>query len=250
MEFFDDIYCINLYDRIDRYNSSKKLFKKYNIPVKYYHTHKHPKGGLHGCFESHINVINLAYNSGAKNVLIFEDDIQDCNQDVNRIKINLKKAINFMKNKTWDIFYLGTFPYVMKKGTSLVYEHSNIYEMVGLCTHAYVINHHIMKKLKDLKYSGTPYDYLLRDNFRCFSIYPSIFYQGNFSSDISKYMDIHKIIRFDIVLLWVKINEIYAYYIGVPILNLSLLLLLLLFILMVICFICNKNYGRRTIINI
>lgn len=241
MEFFDAIYCINLYDRIDRYNSSKKLFKKHNIPVKYYRTHKHPEGGLHGCFESHINVINLAYNSGAKNVLIFEDDIQDCNQNVNIIKINLKKAINFMKNKTWDIFYLGTFPYVMKKWTSHIYDYPNIYEMTGLCTHAYVINHHIMKKLKDLTYSGTPYDYLLRDNFRCFSIYPSIFYQGNFSSDISNYIDIHKKVSFNTVLLWVKINEAYAYYIGVPI-PILLILFLILFILMVIYLKFNKKY--------
>ena len=74
-DFFDGhIRCINLLSREDRYEESQLLFKKYNIPVRYYRTRKNISA-QRGCFESHIKVIKEAYVSGAERVLIFEDDI-------------------------------------------------------------------------------------------------------------------------------------------------------------------------------
>lgn len=208
--FFDKIYCINLYTRKDRYSSSKKIFKKHNIPVTYYQTHKHPTSGLQGCFESHINVIKKAYDEGAKNVLIFEDDLRS-----NFSLKKLQQSIKFMKDKYWDIFYLGAVPDIRYKGTTKVSSFPGIYKLDGICTHAYAVNYRAMKKLKEVEYTGIPYDFFLRDNFKCYAIYPSLFYQGGYSSDISEGIDVHTILSPNIVRMWFKIMETYSYHIGI-----------------------------------
>ena len=65
-DFFDGhIRCINLTTRKDRYRESKAVFDKYHIPVKYFHAKKHSKGGVYGCFDSHIKIIREAYFAGA-----------------------------------------------------------------------------------------------------------------------------------------------------------------------------------------
>jgi glycosyl transferase, family 25 len=227
--FFDAVYCINLYTRNDRYMASKQIFTKYNIPVEYYRTYKHPNGGLQGCFESHINVINKAWNRGAKNVLIFEDDLMVISKTKDLVR-NLNRAVNFMREKQWDIFYLGAVPDYRRKSCHRVADYPGVYNLGGICTHAYVINRRAMNILRKIQYNGTPYDFYLRDNFKCFAIYPSLFYQGGFSSDITtnKNKDIHEHANPGLVNLWFRFSETYAYYIGLSLPRLLLFILVLI----------------------
>ena len=55
------IYCINLEHRKDRREHSMKQFETLGISpnrVKYPHFTKDPRGGVYGCFDSHIKIWN------------------------------------------------------------------------------------------------------------------------------------------------------------------------------------------------
>ena len=60
------IYCINLKERIDRKEDAKKQFKKINIKpssVIFLDFYKHKKGGIYGCYDSHMKVWNDFYKN-------------------------------------------------------------------------------------------------------------------------------------------------------------------------------------------
>ena len=210
-DFFDEIYCINLYTAEDRYLHVQKLAKKYGIPIKFYRTHRHVNGGLQGCFESHINVIKKAYENGSKNILVLEDDLQPGTLTQEQ----LNRAVNFMKkNKFWAIFYLGATPDIRKGSCHKVGGFPSVYQLKSICTHAYAINRRTMKKLKDLTYQGTQIDYYFRDNLKCYGIYPSVFYQGGFESSITVGFDWHARVLPGIVGFYFRMLEFYAYHVG------------------------------------
>lgn len=71
----DSIVCINLQERRDRFERSQKVFDALQLPVHYYRPQRHPQGGTVGCFTSHLAVVEQAFQRGAKQVLVFEDDI-------------------------------------------------------------------------------------------------------------------------------------------------------------------------------
>lgn len=54
------IFCINLFERKDKYNFMKKQFKNLNLKVKFIINKKHIKGGRFGCFKSHIQCVKKA----------------------------------------------------------------------------------------------------------------------------------------------------------------------------------------------
>lgn len=104
-DFFDDIVCINMTISTDRKEHIKMIFNKFNIPVRFFTTEKHPNGGLYGCFDSHIQIIKSAYHRGLDNILVFEDDSMP---SPSYSEEKLAKAIEFMKSSDdWDVFYLG-----------------------------------------------------------------------------------------------------------------------------------------------
>ena len=174
--FFGKIYCLNLISRHDRYEHSQLVFKKLRCPVEFFRVKRHPSSGAQGCFESHIKMINKAYDLDAPNVLIFEDDLI-----YNPISYTvLQRAIDFMSGrKDWDIFYLGACPSPFIY-TRKVRGYEDIYQTRGPCTHAYVVNRKTMHKMKDLKYEGTAIDNYIEKNMRCFAVYPTLFFQGRF----------------------------------------------------------------------
>jgi GR25 family glycosyltransferase involved in LPS biosynthesis len=96
------IYCINLYERDDRYNYVKKEFNKYNLDVHFVRNHKHKLGGRYGCFDSHIQCLKDAKKNNIDVCLVFEDDIRltsNCHQVI-------QNCLNFIKgNKQTDIIY-------------------------------------------------------------------------------------------------------------------------------------------------
>lgn len=243
-EFFDgQIYCINLKTRDDRYESSRKVFNQYDIPVKYFRVDKHPKGGAYGCFDSHIKVIRKAYYEGANRVLIFEDDISPTDYLTPK---RLETAINFMENEDWDLFYLGALPNI-RSYKSYSTSYPGIYRLRGICTHAYIINRKTMKKLINLKYNGTAIDYYYIHNFnKSYAVYPTLFFQGLSESDIgynwwAKYGTKERVSTF------YRCMEGYAYYIQYP------LILFVPLILLVLAWFCTgmyKNYSPLVLVGI
>lgn len=103
--YFDDIVCITLNSSLERQKHAEFFFKKLNIPCRFFIAHKHPNGGMYGCFDSHIQVLKNAYKKGLNNILVLEDDFLPTDS---YSEDRLNKAIQFMKtNKDWDIFHLG-----------------------------------------------------------------------------------------------------------------------------------------------
>jgi hypothetical protein len=143
MDYFDEIRCINLYSREDRYNHCKELFAKYNIPVNWYRTERHPTDPIRGCFESHVNCIKESYEKGHRNVLIFEDDIII---DDEKWEEGLSECINFMKTHSYDVFFLGCFPTILSPFTETIHITGNIYKVNACCTHGLLFQEDIWKK--------------------------------------------------------------------------------------------------------
>ena len=150
--FFNDIVCINLQHRKDRKRISEKIFTKLNIDCHFHIVQKHPKGGMYGCFESHIQVIQDAYNKGLNNLLIFEDDIKLTPSYTSR---QVEVCIDFMKNNTdWDIFFLGYIPCNTNRGSmkDLLYAefvNEHIIKYRPFATHSYCLSRKGMKKILD-----------------------------------------------------------------------------------------------------
>ena len=95
------IYCINLEHRKDRKEHSLDQFKKLEInKVIYPHFTKDKRGGVYGCFDSHIKVWKdfLKYPN-QKYCLVFEDDFVISKDS----KLFMKKAVEFIEKNYEDI---------------------------------------------------------------------------------------------------------------------------------------------------
>lgn len=96
------IYCINLFEREDRYIHMKNEFLKYKLDVCFIRNYKHKLGGRYGCFSSHIQCIKDAKQNNVDFCLIFEDDVKLVDNCIE----NIDKCIKFIKNnKNVEIIY-------------------------------------------------------------------------------------------------------------------------------------------------
>jgi len=150
MDYFDEITCISLDIRNDRREHFKKYFS--NIPYKFFIVKKHKKGGLYGCFHSHISILKDAYKRKLKNILIFEDDVYPTSYFTNE---KMNEIIDFLKsNKDWDCFYLGCFPVGAKNNNFFITPSNsitnNIYNFNPTATHAVIYNRRGMKKVLNI----------------------------------------------------------------------------------------------------
>jgi len=104
-DFFEEIYCINLDHRTDRWEHAQKEFEKLYIKdrVKRFSAIKHEDGRI-GLIKSNLEILKIARDNGLKNVLIFEDDVQFLwkNEPIE----TLTKSIEQLPKK-WNMFYLG-----------------------------------------------------------------------------------------------------------------------------------------------
>lgn len=79
-EFFDEIYCINLATRQDRWEQCQKEFKKHNLEViridavKGMPMNRVDAGNI-GLLLTNIDIIKKAKQRGLKKILILEDDV-------------------------------------------------------------------------------------------------------------------------------------------------------------------------------
>lgn len=148
--FFDDIVCINLEHRKDRKSISQSIFDKLNINCHFHTVQKHPKGGMYGCFDSHIQVIKDAYNKGVNYILIFEDDIKLTPSYTNS---QVEICIEFLKgNKDWDIFFFGYVPYNTNRGSfrglfNAKFVNNHIIEYRPFATHSYCVSRKGMNQI-------------------------------------------------------------------------------------------------------
>ncbi|MDD4930883.1 MAG: glycosyltransferase family 25 protein [Candidatus Colwellbacteria bacterium] len=205
---FDQIVCICLATRDDRYSEQKTIFDSVDIPVTFYRPEKH-KNGMQGCFESHINVITDCYNKGMENVLIFEDDATPTSYFT---PDNMKECVSFMyTNFDWEILFLGSNILIGQGTESTTYPH--IYRSRFLNAHAYVINRKAMEKYANMKFISE-IDVVYSINHHTYGFLPSIFNQRLSKSDIASNKDYMGLKNSFTHHAFQSINNYYGRYIG------------------------------------
>jgi hypothetical protein len=142
LQKYCNIYCISLEERNDRYNLACAEFKKVDL-FNYVHFHRpkrHPKGGVHGNFDSILYCLKHSLQlNNKKLIVIFEDDV--CFS----VNMFLKSTIpsTFIENtELWDTirlgYWKGIFIHLMEESYS---ENGyNLYRGNGLATHAFILS--------------------------------------------------------------------------------------------------------------
>jgi len=142
------IYCINLEHRKDRKEHSIRQFTNLGISpttVNYPHFTKDPRGGIYGCFDSHIKVWNDFFinHPNHKYALVFEDDFVAPNNS-NTILENATKFIDNNYDKI-DILFLHNIC-VDVENTINDYQFTCGY---GVGMHAYFVTRNYIKSIID-----------------------------------------------------------------------------------------------------
>ena len=198
--YFDQISCINLITRDDRYQECQNLFNKMNINVVFHRVQRHPKGGEAGCFQSHLDIIREAYINGCNTCLILEDDIEL--SSTYSIQL-VEQAVQFMKsNCYWELFYFGCTPEIIRhtiQPTSM----KSIYHLNGLDAHAYVIHRRLMEKMVGEQYIGVAIDQLYIHNKYAYGILPSLIIQKPGKSDIALHHHLNPISEVSFRRVWI-----------------------------------------------
>lgn len=103
-DFFDEIYCINLDHRKDRWELVQKEFEQVGVldRVKRFSAISAVDGRI-GVIKSNLEIIKIAKEKKLNNVLIFEDDVHFINNPIT----NLELSISQIGTLDWMIFYLG-----------------------------------------------------------------------------------------------------------------------------------------------
>lgn len=108
-QFFDEIFCINLKERTDRYKETLEEFNKHQITAKRVEgingkllNIKHKKPGALGLLYTHIKLLQHAKDNNLKNILIFEDDIKF----IDNFQEFFSDKIDSLPDD-WDLLYLG-----------------------------------------------------------------------------------------------------------------------------------------------
>lgn len=104
-DFFDEIYCINLDERIDRWEHAQNEFTKAGIldRVQRFSAIRDVDGRI-GIIKSNLAIIKIAKEKKLKNVLVFEDDVEFIVDDPQKV---LQQSLSQVKDIKWHLFYLG-----------------------------------------------------------------------------------------------------------------------------------------------
>lgn len=115
-DYFDEIFCVNLEKRVDRWENCKREFKRIGInPQRYVaidgknlneqvfpNIKVFETPGQLGCLLSQYNVIKIARMCGYSSVLILEDDVEFCDNFNEHLEEKMKDIPN-----DWDMIFFG-----------------------------------------------------------------------------------------------------------------------------------------------
>jgi len=104
-KFFQDIRIINLEKDKTRMQNVTAEMNKMDIKFTRFNAIETEVGAV-GATLSHKQCIQEAKENNKKNLLIFEDDVVFM-YDKEKTNKMLEKAIDYLKNRDWDILYLG-----------------------------------------------------------------------------------------------------------------------------------------------
>jgi GR25 family glycosyltransferase involved in LPS biosynthesis len=190
--FFDRIYCISLKERPDRQAEALRQFESVGLArhVEIVTVSKHPDDPEQGIYNSHMLCMQKAIHSGAKRVLIFEDDIV-----FDRFSPEVfRNCIHFLSTDThWNMVFFGC---MVSRSKPTPYPSIRQVAYRSLA-HAYVVNRKFAEKLVRNPWRHVPYDDMLRDlqEEHTYAIYPAFAFQSNSRSDNLRYLPLDRFRR-------------------------------------------------------
>jgi len=210
----DQIYCINLISRPDRYARMRAFELEEKIKINFYRPKKDISGGIIGCFKSHINVISQAYNAGYNQVLILEDDIIKTPAYSNGM-VDFNSVSKFIKeNKSWEFIQLSWSAPVNSLFLPMVSskESKNLSQFNSFFASSYIINRNGMKRILDnyKKYFGVEHvDGYYSEIFKktMWNIVPMPFDQDRESPNDNNWF--HPILDKILIFIHVNLNILY-----------------------------------------
>lgn len=199
-DYFQEIHCINLDRRVDRWEECQEEFKKYDLMVERYSAFDGRKipllpglnAGQTGAVYSHRGIVEYAKNKSLDNILILEDDVQ-FDKEINSKFFEIIDRVP----DDWDMLlfggnHSGNNPWShgkLKKVSNNVFKVSH-----SLALHCYAVKNTIYDKyIESLNKTGKTNDALVADiqqDINCYIIRPHLAWQRPSFSDLRQmYVD-------------------------------------------------------------
>ena len=182
-DFFDRLYCLSLREREDRRKSAVQEFSKVGLAdkVEFVLGEHHPYDMEQGVYESHMLCLRKGLEAGARNIVVFEDDIEFDRFDPER----LRSCTEWLRqHPEWKVLLLGALICASRKTTNPCVQKVRYQSL----SHAYALNRNYAETLAYVPWQGIVNDTLFRplaDDL--YAIYPMCAFQKNFTSDNYKY---------------------------------------------------------------
>jgi GR25 family glycosyltransferase involved in LPS biosynthesis len=191
-DYFDKIYCINLDDRKDRWESCQTKFNNYKLNVERISAIKGSdlnldwppeiKEGAVGCSLSHLFAMKMAKHLNLNNYLVLEDDIE-FDENFNE---KFSEIYNNQVPNNWDMLYLGGQHF---HGMNLQQIAENVFKCeYTLTTHSFAVKNTVYDLFIDKLIDITkPCDVHFAQSHRTINAYvivPHLTWQGESYSDV------------------------------------------------------------------
>lgn len=178
-DFFDRIYCISLEAREDRRKAAAESFAKVGLTgkVEFVLVRPHPHNIEQGMYESHMTCLQKGLEAGAKNIVVFEDDVI-----FDRFHPgHFAQCTGFLEeHPDWKVLLLGALIRSSRK-TENPYIQKVRYQSLA---HAYAVNRPYAETLAYQPWNGTVIDTLFRPlHDDIYAVYPMFAFQNDFTSD-------------------------------------------------------------------
>ncbi|MDC3298526.1 glycosyltransferase family 25 protein [bacterium] len=165
---FDGVFCVNLDSRADRWKQFQEDLQDYNIHdvVTRFSAVKATPGWV-GCKASHMNIIKHAIDNKLNNILIFEDDAEFVDNNMNFLTDSLTQ----LKTIDWDMLFLGCnvdYPNLNPQLTKVT--DNLVSTKFAYTTHAYALNSTVFNRI----YNGLTQDNKQIDFFYGHKLIPTI----------------------------------------------------------------------------
>jgi len=198
-DFFDEIYCINLDERTDRWEHAQKEFEKAGIKdrVTRFSAIKDNDGRI-GLIKSNLSIIKMAKLKKLKNVLIFEDDVEFIVDNPQEL---LKNSLFQVGELDWKLFYLGANTHnklIKIKSNLILLKHAFATQSVAFSEKSYDI---FIKKYEGMNKISNMSDVLdvyfaqqFQEKYICLMVNPMMTTQMNSYSDIE-----NRVVNYDFI---------------------------------------------------
>ena len=180
-DFFDKVYCITLDSRPDRREQANRQFVAVGLSdrVEFFIVARDSENPERGIYQSHLRCLAQGLETGARHILVFEDDVVFRNFNAER----LHAACCFLQeSRTWNAFFLGC---ITTGSRNIGNGNGAVVQVRYRClSHAYALNRPFAEQIIREPWRGLPFDGLLqRCNEHFFALQPMCAFQGLASSD-------------------------------------------------------------------